>query len=94
MVAFLFGRGADGATCPCDSNKDGVTNPAPINGNDRPSLNEDDDGATSKSGRGPTTPPGARACRGRLQGPGVPGAARGPRLSWLRHQKHHRMRRR
>ena len=34
VVAFLFGRGADGATCACDANRDGVTNPAPINGND------------------------------------------------------------
>ena len=48
VVAFLFGRGADGATCPCDSNKDGVTNPAPINGNERASLNEDDDGGYFK----------------------------------------------
>jgi hypothetical protein len=48
VVAFLFGRGADGATCPCDSNKDGVTNPAPINGNVRASLNEDDDGGYFK----------------------------------------------
>jgi len=44
VVAFLFGRGADGATCSCDANNDGVTNPAPINGNDGLSLNADDDG--------------------------------------------------
>src|SRR6185436_3331319 len=43
-VAFLFGRGADGPTCFCDAAKDGVTNPAPINGNTRTSLNADDDG--------------------------------------------------
>jgi len=43
-VAFLFGRGADGATCACDANKDGVTNPAAINGNNQASLNADDDG--------------------------------------------------
>jgi hypothetical protein len=48
VVAFLFGRGADGATCPCDANRDGVTNPAPINGNDRTSLNADDDGGYFK----------------------------------------------
>ncbi len=48
VVAFLFGRGADGATCPCDANKDGVTNPAPINGNERTSLNADDDGGYFK----------------------------------------------
>ena len=33
VVAFLFGRGAGGPTCACDDNGDGVTNPAPINGN-------------------------------------------------------------
>jgi hypothetical protein len=44
VIGFLFGRGADGATCACDANGDGVTNPAPINGNSRTSLNADDDG--------------------------------------------------
>jgi hypothetical protein len=44
VVAFLFGRGADGATCACDANGDGVTNPAPINGNNLASINADDDG--------------------------------------------------
>jgi hypothetical protein len=44
VIAFLFGRGADGATCACDGNDDGVTNPAPINGNDMLSFNSDDDG--------------------------------------------------
>jgi hypothetical protein len=44
VVAFLFGRGADGATCACDANADGTTNPAPINGNTLTSLNADDDG--------------------------------------------------
>jgi hypothetical protein len=44
VIAFLFGRGADGATCACDANNDGITNPPPINGNDRMSLNADDDG--------------------------------------------------
>lgn len=44
VVALLFGRGADGATDASDANADGVTNPAPINGNVRPSLNADDDG--------------------------------------------------
>src|SRR6185312_12977005 len=33
VVAFLFGGGADGVTCACDAGGDGVTNPAPINGN-------------------------------------------------------------
>lgn len=44
VIAFLFGRGADGATCACDAAKDGITNPDPINGNNVPSLNADDDG--------------------------------------------------
>jgi hypothetical protein len=44
VVAFLFGRGADGATCACDGNQDGITNPDPINGNTLPSLSADDDG--------------------------------------------------
>jgi hypothetical protein len=33
VVAFLFGGGAGGTTCACDAIGDGVTNPAPINGN-------------------------------------------------------------
>jgi hypothetical protein len=33
VVAFLFGGGAGGTTCACDAEKDGVTNPPPINGN-------------------------------------------------------------
>ncbi len=48
VVAFLFGRGADGATCACDANGDGVTNPAAINGNTLTSLNSDDDGGFFK----------------------------------------------
>jgi hypothetical protein len=44
VVSLLFGRGADGATCACDANADGVTNPAAINGNVRPSITADDDG--------------------------------------------------
>jgi hypothetical protein len=48
VVAFLFGRGADGATCACDAAKDGVTNPEPVNGNSRPSLSADDDGGYFK----------------------------------------------
>jgi hypothetical protein len=49
FVGFLFGRGADGATCACDAAKDGVTNPPPINGNTRPSLTADDDGGYFKA---------------------------------------------
>jgi hypothetical protein len=44
VIAFLFGRGADGATCACDAAADGVTNPPAIGGNTRASLNADDDG--------------------------------------------------
>ena len=33
VVAFLFGGGASGTTCACNAMNDGVTNPAPINGN-------------------------------------------------------------
>jgi len=48
VVALLFGRGADGATCACDANNDGITNPAAINGNTGMSLNSDDDGGFFK----------------------------------------------
>jgi hypothetical protein len=44
VIAFLFGGGADGTTCACDGRHDGVTNPAPVNGNKRRSLSADDDG--------------------------------------------------
>jgi hypothetical protein len=47
-VAFLFGGGASGTTCACDAVNDGVTDPAPINGNDRLSLSADDDGGFFK----------------------------------------------
>jgi hypothetical protein len=43
-AGFLFGGGADGTTCACDARHDGVTNPAPINGNTKTSLSADDDG--------------------------------------------------
>jgi hypothetical protein len=44
-MAFLFGGGAAGTTCACDAMKDGVTNPVPVDGNERPSLSAaDDDG--------------------------------------------------
>ena len=49
FIGFLFGRGADGATCACDAANDGVTNPAPIDGNTRPSLTADDDGGYFKA---------------------------------------------
>jgi hypothetical protein len=49
FAGFLFGRGADGATCACDAAKDGRTNPAPINGNTRSSLSADDDGGYFKA---------------------------------------------
>ena len=43
-IGFLFGGGADGTTCACDATGDGVTDPAPINGNARRSYNANDDG--------------------------------------------------
>lgn len=52
VVAVMFGRGADGATCACDASGDGVTNPAPINGNSLTSLNADDDGGFLKQKAG------------------------------------------
>jgi hypothetical protein len=48
VVGALFGRGADGPTCACDAAGDGITNPAPINGNDGTSLGPDDDGGYFK----------------------------------------------
>jgi hypothetical protein len=44
VIGLWFGRGADGVTCSCDATDDGLTNPAPINGNTRESLSADDDG--------------------------------------------------
>jgi hypothetical protein len=44
VVAFLFGGGADGTTCACDAEHDGITNPPAIDGNGRLSLSADDDG--------------------------------------------------
>jgi hypothetical protein len=48
VIAFLFGRGANGTTCACDAAADGVTNPPPIGANTRDSLNADDDGGYFK----------------------------------------------
>jgi hypothetical protein len=48
-AGFLFGGGAGGTTCACDARRDGVTNPAPVGGNTRPSLSADDDGGYFKS---------------------------------------------
>jgi hypothetical protein len=44
VVAILFGAGANTQTHYVDQAKDGITNPAPINGNDRTSTVADDDG--------------------------------------------------
>jgi hypothetical protein len=48
-AGFLFGGGADGTTCACDAQGDGVTNPEPIDGNTEPSLSADDDGGYFRS---------------------------------------------
>ena len=44
VIALLFGGGAGGTTCACDAQGDGVTNPAPIDGNTGLSVSADDDG--------------------------------------------------
>ncbi len=44
VVGILWGRGADGGTSFEDSARDGITNPPPINGNDRQATVADDDG--------------------------------------------------
>lgn len=44
VVALLFGAALPGDTCACDAARDGVTNPAPINGNRIRSFGADDDG--------------------------------------------------
>jgi hypothetical protein len=44
VIALLFGGGADGTTCACDAQGDGITNPAAINGNNRIATSADDDG--------------------------------------------------
>jgi hypothetical protein len=49
VIAFLFGGGAEGATCACDSAGDGITNPPPIGGNTGASLNATTTAGTSVS---------------------------------------------
>jgi hypothetical protein len=44
VIAILFGAGADGCTMYTDETGDGITDPAPINGNDRQAQYADDDG--------------------------------------------------
>ncbi|HEY5487432.1 MAG TPA: hypothetical protein VIK06_07285 [Candidatus Limnocylindrales bacterium] len=44
VVAMLFGGGASGTTSAFDTMGDGVTNPAPINGNSQASYSADDGG--------------------------------------------------
>jgi hypothetical protein len=44
VVALLFGSGQPTDTCACDAAHDGVTNPAPIDGNRQSSVSADDDG--------------------------------------------------
>jgi hypothetical protein len=46
---LLFGHAVPGATCACDAAGDGVTNPAPIDGNLAASLSADDDGGLFKA---------------------------------------------
>jgi hypothetical protein len=64
VIAMLFGGGADGTTSVFDTMGDGVTNPAPINGNTTASYSSDDDGGYFRHqvnayyGAGPTPLPG------------------------------------
>lgn len=44
IIGCLFGPGADGCTSYGDGAGDGVTNPAPVNGNDLAAVHADDDG--------------------------------------------------
>ncbi len=44
VIGLLFGGGADGTTCACDAQGDGVTNPAASGTHTRSSLSADDDG--------------------------------------------------
>jgi hypothetical protein len=48
VIALLFGSGTAETTCACDARGDGITNPKPINSNDRESYTADDDGGYFK----------------------------------------------
>jgi hypothetical protein len=49
IIGILFGRGADGPTTYTDDAGDGITNPAPINGNTLTATVDDDDGGFLRS---------------------------------------------
>jgi hypothetical protein len=46
LIALLFAAAQPGPTYACDAAGDGITNPAPIDGNALASLNADDDGGS------------------------------------------------
>jgi len=48
VAAFLFGHAVPQATCACDEQADGITNPEPINANNAASLSADDDGGFAR----------------------------------------------
>ena len=48
VIGLLFGGGAGGTTRACDAEKDGITNPAPVNGNGTVATSADDDGGYFK----------------------------------------------
>jgi len=52
IIAILFGRGAGGPTTYTDAAGDGITNPAPINGNNLTATAADDDGGFLRSAGG------------------------------------------
>lgn len=49
VIGFLFGPAQPTSTCACDQAVDGITNPAPIDGNNLASISADDDGGYFKS---------------------------------------------
>lgn len=76
VVALLFGAGQADGTCACDGARDGVTDPAPKNGNDRRSLSADDDGGYFRSRAAVYYAAGAMRLPASTRGP----RRQGPRL--------------
>jgi len=76
VIALLYGGGADGTTSAADDMGDGLTNPAPINGNSLSSYSADDDGgyfrhqASAYYAVGATALPGATTLPGATPLPG------------------------
>ena len=75
VAAFLFGHAVPEATCACDEQADGITNPEPINANNAVSLSADDDGGFA---RDRITAYYAAGVRGVPAGPAPPPSALAP----------------